>query len=255
MPGSHPLVAATVGFMATASFRGTREELRAALRALPAVLAGKGPDPHNIRAGLLLRLGTVLLGQVQSDFLAKSRGGVGDDGIRWQPLKRETVARRRTTAAERKALGVGGKRVRGLLTPAQDKRWRLIFARQKALLVARFGLGGGAASARAAQMAWATLKAEGARTKLAVLGGRNVEIGRDTSTLFRSLAFAIRSGSVTVGTKVPYATAFHYGRPGRQPARNLWPTDGSLPQPWAEALSRAFARGLEAALKLILVSR
>jgi hypothetical protein len=76
-------------------FRGTREELRRLLRDLPLVLAGRAPDPLGIARGLQLRLGTTLLSKVQQDFITKSRGGVGTDGVKWAPLSPKTIARRR----------------------------------------------------------------------------------------------------------------------------------------------------------------
>jgi hypothetical protein len=243
----------------TVTFRGTREDLAGFLRTLPAVLAGNAPDPHGIGQGLKLRLGVALLSKVQQAFIAKSRGGTGEDGITWPALKRETVAQRRSPAGERKALGVGGKRVRGLLTPAQDKRWRLIFARQKASLQARYGLGDAEAAAVAAKVAWATLKREGARTKLEALGGRQVDMCRDTNRYFGSLApgvedrpsgadgqvFRVEPGRVVVGSNVEYAAAQHQRRP-------LWPPDGQLPDAWWDHLLGVAARGLVRALAVMV---
>ena len=95
-----------------------------------------------------------------------------------------------------------------------------------------------------------------------MLGGRSVEIERDTGRLFRSLSsgvedrpsgaeeqvFRLEPGRVTVGTNVPYAHPQHNGIPGRLPARPFWPADGRLPQEWGEALMAALGRGLAKAL-------
>ncbi len=250
--------------MADVLYRGSRPELAAILRRIPAVCAGREADPNNAVKSLLTRIGVALLSQVQQDFILKSRGGTGRDGIKWKPLSRKTIAQRRVSAGERKAAGIKGKRVRGLLTPAQDKRWKMIFATKKFWLMAK-GLGEGEASARAAQIAWAVLKSEGAQTKLAVFGGRSVEIMRDTSVLFRSLSpgiedkpytgrdsdkqvFETAPARVIVGTRVPYA-----GRQFR--TRPAWPADGMIPAAWWPAILLAAQRGVVRMVALLLGRR
>lgn len=236
-------------------FRGTRAELVARVRDVIAALAGIGPDPHQVAAPVLTRGGVALLSQIQSAFIAKARGGVGSDGIKWAPLKRATIAARRASKTELRKLGASGQRTRGLLTPEQDRKWRAVFASTLARLRAR---GTDGAAAIAAAKAWGVLKAEGAKTRLEVLGGRQVEILRDTSRLFRSLSPGVREdqapkaegqvfeavpGRITVGTSVEYALAHHRGNPSRNlPARPLWP--GALPDAWAAAVNRALVRGI-----------
>lgn len=251
----------------TIYFDGTRAELHQLLRAFPAIVAGSAPDPMGIAKGIQLRVGVALLSKIQQAFIVKSRGGVGEDGIQWPALKRSTVAQRRTSASERKELGLTGQRTRGLLTPAQDKRWRALFAATKNQLMAKFGLSPQAAGARAAQMAWAVLKAEGAQTKLDTLGNRKVDTLRDTGELFRSLSpgvedrpsgaegqvFQVQPGRVIVGTnKKPW---HHRGVPGKLPARHLWPPDGNLPDPWWGAILAAGQRGCVRGLVLLLERR
>ncbi len=241
-------------------FHGSRAQLRQVLGSLPSILAGRVADPLRIARGLQLRVGVALLSRVQQAFVVKSRGGTGDDGIKWKPMKPASIAQRRTTAAERRQLGIGGRnRTRGLLTPTQDRRWRKIFGSRKAALIARYGMSEAAASARAAQIAWAVLKAEGAQTKLAVLGGRQVDICRDTGRYFRSLSpgvddqpsgadgqvFDVPPGRVIVGTNVAYA--------GRQAKlRPPWPAGGRLPAAWWAFLLRVAVRGLARAARLLV---
>jgi hypothetical protein len=218
-------------------------------------LAGRTPFAAELVRGVQIRVGMTLLSLAQADFVTKARGGTGKDGIRWDPLKPSTIAQRRTTAAERKALGITGKRVRGLLTPAEDKRWRMIFASRKAYLIAKFGLGEREASAQAAQIAWATLKAAGAKTKLQVLGGRVVEMLRDTGRLFNSLSpalqgsadqvFRMEPGAVTVGTNVVYAARQHRMRP-------FWPVDGRLPEAWVQPVMDTLRRGIMEAVAVLM---
>lgn len=145
------------------------------------------------------------------------------------------------------------------MTPTEDKRWREIFAKEKWRLVVKFGLNDKEASARAAQKAWAILKSEGAKTKLAVLGSRKVDIMRDTGRLFRSLSpgvedrpsgeqeqvFQVPPGRVIVGTNVPYA--------GRQfKMRPAWPADGHLPAGWWRYLLQVGVRGAARAARLLV---
>lgn len=230
--------------MAT-TFRGTRADLVKLIRELAAA-AGGGTDSLGVMRPILAIAGVTLLSQIQSAFLVKARGGTGSDGVQWKKLQRKTIAARRTTASERKTLGVGGRRTRGLLTPDQDRRWRAIYRSTLASFAAR-GVAGG--PALAAQRAWAILKSEGAKTKLDVLGGRTVEIGRDTGALLRSLTpgaeetaarppgqiLDIEPGRIVVGSNIPYAASFHKDRP-------LWPE--RLPDAWWNAVCEAMARGL-----------
>jgi len=239
-------------------YHGSQAELRAEVAQLVQMLSGRLPDSEGALRIVQLRMGIALLSKIKQAFLVKSRGGTGDDGIHWAPLKRSTIAQRRTTGGERKSLGIGGKRTRGLLTAAQDKRWRQIFGSRLAQLRVR---GVPNAAALAAQIAWAILKSEGAKTKLAVLGGRKVDALRDTGELFRSLTpgvedrpsgadgqiLRVAPGSVIVGTnKKPW---HHKGIPGRLPARPLWPE--KLPVAWWAVINAAALRGL----MLLAISR
>lgn len=238
----------------------------AAVRRVVRQIAGRAVAPAGLAVRVLLPAALVLLSKVHLAFLAKSRRQASEDGITWAELSPKTVAARRTTKAELKSLGVTGKRVRGFLTPDEDRRWRGIFAARLAAFRAQ-GMGEGAARARAAANAWAILKAQGAKTKLQVLGSRVVDIGRDTGALLRSLTPGVRldptgrtppppmgntppaadgqvidltrPGRLTVGTTVPYAAKFHAKRP-------LWRTDGRLPELWRQAVWAAVLRGLVA---------
>lgn len=238
------------------TFRGTHADIARLMRQIPIALAG-GPDPYRIAQALQLRCGVAVLSQIQQDFVTKSRGGTGRDGIKWLPLRRETIAQRRTTSTERRQLGITGKRVRGLLTPAEDTRWRQIFASRLAKL--RLMMGDAEAKAQAAQIAWAILKSQGAKTKLDVLGARQVDIGRDTFRMFRSLSpgvegrpsgepeqiFRTPPGAVVVGSNVPYFVPFHRKRP-------VWPADGRLPKAWADAITAAIKQGIVRVIALLV---
>lgn len=251
-----------------AVYRGTVGGLIQELQTkLPRILAGMeaGPDPDIVK-GFQQRIANAVLSQVKQDFIRKSRGGVGLDGIKWQPLKRETIAQRRTTREERKSLGITGKRERGILTPEQNRLWKKEFAR--AIRWLRLENGEKEAASGAAKIAWARVKEAGGQTKLAVLGGRQVDILRDTGTLLRSLSAAeietepytgedadkqvrrFEPGVVVVGTaEKPW---HHAGIPGKLPSRPLWPLDGSIPAAWWPPIMAASTRGVEEAIKQLL---
>jgi len=251
--------------MADATFHGTREELAQLFNQLGEAIAGQSGGFDTYVRPIYDRIGVALLSQIQQDFITKSRGGIGRDGIQWPPLKPETIAQRRIGDGDLKTIGVKGKKIpasrtRGLLTQDQDKRWKQLFSQYYMRYVFEFGDAG--AKSRAAATAWTILKGEGAQTKLGVLGGRKVDILRDTGVLFRSLSpstagvepegqiFEIEPGVVTVGTNIhPY---HHAGIPGKLPARPFWPLDGSMPNPWWEAIYLAAANGIREAMFLII---
>lgn len=247
--------------MATETYRGTPADASALISRIPRMLAGIEPDTANIVRGIRLRVGVACLSQIQQDFITKSRGGIGRDGIKWPPLKPATIAARRTSAAERKSLGIAKNTVRGLLTPAQDKRWRGIFASTFARL--RLVMGDGAAKAQAAATAWAILKREGAKTRIGTLGNRDVDILRDTSVMFRSISpgvedrpsgadgqiFRVEPDSVVVGTS---EKPWHQRGNNRLPARPIWPADDTIPPAWWPAIVDAAKTGVLRAILLIL---
>lgn len=250
--------------------RGTREDLRRKLAMLPLILSGRVADESGIARGFMMRVAYTFLMKVKEAFIAKSRGGTGEDGITWAPLTREYLAYGRRfgrgeQAALKAAAGLGaGNHHRGLLTAAQDKRWKQVYAQTLAWLAAREPLG--TAKAIAAGHAWKVVKQEGAKTKLEVYGSRQVDIGRDTGILFNSLSpgelseagpdaqlaaaesqvLESRPGEVIVGTNVPYAAPFHKRRP-------LWPS--VLPQSWLDAMNRRAAEGIARAVEYIVGGR
>lgn len=275
----------------TIHFSGTHEQLRTLLGHFVAALSGRTGNFAPYVRGIKLRVGMVALRCIQIDFVTKAAGGTGEDGITWPALKKETVANRRVgpgddlQGATKHRYGYGnrkqgpgdldilGRLKRGFLTAEQDKRWKRIFSSRLFMLMGKHGMGEAEAKARAAQIAWATLKAEGAKTKLEVLGDRKVQIGRDTGRLFNSLSPGIAEpeqhpllenpppplngdlnyrilreapGAIIVGTNVIYAGKFHAMRP-------LWPV--SLPAPWSEQIAHAAKTGVLEAVGMILEGR
>jgi phage gpG-like protein len=211
--------------VATIVFKGSRAELRRVIAELPTVLAGRAADTSDVSRGFQTRLSVSLLSQIQQDFLVMSRGGTSRWGEKWAPLKPETIARRRTTKAEIAAF----------------KR-----ARKEAIKAGRKP-----------------------PTKAQYFGRRQVDILRDTGKLLRSLTPGIEepptlsgspgqivrtgAGNLIVGTNVPYAE-YHQQGTNNMTARPLWPQDGSIPEAYVPAISRAAIRGILAAY-LILLTR
>jgi hypothetical protein len=236
----------------TVYFRGKRSDLAELLRRVPALVEN---ESGGLVEGFKLRVANAVLSEVQQDFETKARGGKGRDGIKWPPLKRETVAGR--TPPKHKAKD---ERPRGLLTVAQDALFRRTFGRVYHRL--KFDLGDAAAKAQAGKIAWAAVKAAGGKTRLATLGDRQVEILRDTGLLFRSFTpgvgettaevngqvVRIPTGRIVVGSNVK--PQHHAGIPGKLPARPFWPLGGAIPGPWWEGIRLAAIRGLQRLVRL-----
>lgn len=262
-------------------FKGSRAELRNLTYRMAAILAGREADTTGIARGFMLAIGVAALTDIKDAFVTKARGGTDEMGIRWPPLTKEYLAYgRRFARGEavglKRAAGLDPKtnrfapgRGKGLLTKEQLTRWRQIFAR----LVPRFYMSTGNiafAKTRAAQIAWATLKKEGAKTKLEVFGSRQVEILRDTGVLFNSISpglmsgqpgpnatyakpsapggeqqiFDLSPGQVVVGTTVAYAAAHNKPDKATVPRRQFLPDDASqVPEVWWE---RWLAVGVQA---------
>jgi hypothetical protein len=251
-------------------FHGTRAELKALTYRLGAILAGREADTLGVARGFLLSLGVAALSDIKDAFVTKARGGTDEMGIKWPPLSKEYLAYgRRFGRGEKvkltRAAGLDLKLNRfapggdkGLLTKDQLIRWRKIFAS----LVPRFYMSTGNiafAKTRAAQIAWATLKKEGAKTKLEVFGSRPAEILRDTGILLNSLSpgivggtpgpsasyekpglpggedqiFELGRGQVAVGTTVAYAGAHNKPIKATVPRRQFLPDNAEqVPEVW-----------------------
>lgn len=248
--------------MTTIYFQGGRAEAARVVRTLVASLTGHSRANTEAATGVFLALGFAALSDIQGDFITKARGGTGEDGVKWAPLSPKTIAARRFGPGERtslkKAAGLGRQHAYapggkdGLLSKAQLARWRKIYGIRLARFAASMPIG--EAKARAAAIAWAVLKSEGAKTKLEVFGNREVEILRDTSILFNSLSMGSFNGNnysppnteggqyqifrtiengVIVGTNVPYARVHQEGNPARKiPARPFLPRPDRIPAAW-----------------------
>lgn len=252
--------------MATITFNGTRDDLRRALSQIPAILAGAAPDSLGLAQAIQLRAGNAALSKIQQAFVVKSRGGTGEDGIKWAPLAPATIERRRQGPGDRKAMSISSRTSQ--LTDAQKALYRREFSARKRRLLAQ-GLPTRQAEALARAQAHNVVRAAGGHipTRSSILATRQVDILRDTSRLFNSLAAGVEDrpsnapgqvletfpGRVIVGTNVEYAAAQHYGT-DKIPARPLWPHDGNLPAPWWEAIVSAVRRGVQQAVTMIVAA-
>ncbi|HYH65745.1 MAG TPA: hypothetical protein VD866_13695 [Urbifossiella sp.] len=202
----------------TVVFRGTRADLRRALAAVPTTLAGRGRDTVGAALGVQLRLSTAVLSQVHQDFLTKSRGGVGKDGVKWTPLDPKTVAGRKRTAKESAALKKRRK--------AGEKLTALGYYGSRVVDVLR----------------------DTARLL------RSLTPGTDGRAFNPDQIVRTPPGEVIVGTNVPYAGA-HQNGTKYIPARPFLPVRGRIPLAYMPAIGLAAARGVARAVVLLLGGR
>lgn len=237
--------------MADAVHRGSRAALMDRLRELPGMLAGRVSDPSGAVDAMMTAVGVEALSIIREAYIEKARGGTDEAGLSWQKLSPRTIAYGRrhgaTLARKRKAAAKAGRPGRPLLTAAQDRLWKGVFASTARRLTLA---GEKNANANAAALAWRLVKAAGGKTILSEYGGTKVEILRDTGRLLASLSpgtpdniLRVGPGEVSVGTNVVYARTHHEGR-GKVPARPLWPELDSWPQAWWDRLEEVVADGV-----------
>lgn len=243
--------------------------LLAFLTRLDGLLAGVQGDRANIARQFGTRLGNALLEKIHADFLLKAAGGADSSGMVWQKLHPSTIARRRVSrkdlrqAKVSEALYYGGER--GLLTPAQNQTWKRIFTRQRAIFINRHRLSDVEASRRAAQIAWAALKREGAQTKLAAFGNRTVQILMDTGELLKHFnpspnpdgivngeVLKVDPGLVTIQVEDARKKWHHQGTRRGLPKRPFWPERGNFPSSYWQRVWDSALSGLVRALALFL---
>ena len=271
--------------MPTTSTTLRAEQVQGRIRDLVASIVGKSSKYQSHVRGIKARTSYAWFSLVKQAFIVKSRGGTDDAGVAWPKLTAKYLAYYRAAengkkgygrrfgkgeqAALKKAAGLGrGNRYapggnKGLLSAAELKEWRRIFARSLAYL--RVQMPEEEAKARAAAIAWAKLKAMGAKTKLGVYGSRQVEILRDSGVLFNSLAPGQEDrlapvngdqvardlpGVLAVGTRVDYARFHHFGAGRRN--RRLWPDGDKIPVSWRVNLNRETRRGVLFAVQSIM---
>lgn len=253
--------------MATVVFRGTRAEAIGIIRQAVAILGGSQPDRRGLGRSFWLSLGFGALSDISTAFIAKSRGGTDEAGIRWPELKPETVAARR--------VGPGDRSGDSLI-----RRRETVRKRETAKALRRFllVLPAGEARRRAAIVGGQKATQETHFTKTETLGDRSVETLRDTGILFNSLSpgefqtngtngsyqkpsgdggeqqiFDARRAEIIVGTNVPYASTHQNGSASRNiPARPFLPPDNQVPRIWWSRWIDIAATSLVSGLRTIL---
>lgn len=262
--------------MPTVVYRGTPEELLTRLLQLAPTLAGKVPDDTGVVEGLLLRLGTTLLGKVTEAYVTKSAGGTDDMGITWPPLSPVTLAMR-TKDSSAKVVD----RLKRDFAKLPRTRKRLVLTQYKRLK--GLYLGGRAADAAALNYARRLLDLTGAymsptrfkklyselhgrmtktRAQRLALAGAYSLILRDTGRLLASLSpqiatpdrvLTVAPGAVSVGSNVSYLKYHQSKKPRRLkkdgtpklPRRQVLPDDTHpVPAAWWADLKAALASGL-----------
>lgn len=264
-------------------FQGGKSEARKVVSTFVAALGGATNELSGLAQGVYTALGFAALSDIKADFVRKARGQTGEDGNSWPRLSPKTLAySRRFGPGEqsrlKKSAGLGrGNNNRGLLSAAQDKRWKQIYGTRLARFAASMPMA--AAKAKAAQVAWATLKAEGAKTKLEVYGNREHEALRDSGILLNSLSpgqidggesgsvaytkpsgpggedqvFKTFEGGIIVGTNVPYAETHNDGDASRGiPERRFIPRDDQVPQIWLDRWLNVGRQAVASSLRLVL---
>lgn len=128
--------------------------------------------------------------RVNASFWKRAKRGSDDLGNVWKPLAPSTHAYKPLSPIEKNTYEIDGTENRGLLTPVQDKLWRIIFARIYNRLVKK-GASETAAKKEAASRAWGVVKARGARTLIGLnrITDTNIRTGR--------LVAATRPGTVS----------------------------------------------------------
>lgn len=61
---------------------------------LPEILSGREPDPYGILSAALARVAVAAMEDVRDDYLRKSQGQAGEDGVTWEPLSEYTLKQR-----------------------------------------------------------------------------------------------------------------------------------------------------------------
>jgi hypothetical protein len=244
----------------TYRYKGGKAHLKNFLRRLPRILAGTSPD--TTRGGVkavLTRMGMVALAIIREAFVVKAGGGVDASGMKWEPLKPETIAYSRRHPGLRRDTE-GELRPSSMLSSDERHHWWVLYGQRKAWYKGD--------KSHAAASAWRVLLDAGAKTILSEYGSIKVDILRDTGRLFNSLAPGIRTtkvqidgesvtwaasdqlfklepGAVTVGTNVEYASKHHHGDPDKNlPARPLWPAWENWPDAWKDQIYEAMQDGV-----------
>lgn len=224
-------------------FKGNRQQLVSLAYELKDAIVGRSSKVSaDVVEGFFVAIGFGALTDIHDAFKVKASGGTDDMGIKWPPLKPETIANRRFGPGEKAALNRQAKMKVASEKHKQDKHYAELLKRlSKSLPLAE-------AKTQAKAIAYKPIKPQ---TKVQKYGHRHVEMLRDTGVLFNSLSpgrmasggnrrpqpeqvFELNAGSVIVGSTVQYAAAHQYGvRERNLPPRPFLPVDeNQIPDQW-----------------------
>lgn len=235
--------------------KATPAQVQKLVRDLPAILRGRKPNRFRLYTIFWGAVAHSLFTDIHRGYEDKSEGDQDELGNTWDKLDEKYVAYKRPVypgeipPSLRRRLK--DQNTLGLLTPTQYAAWKQIFGVIYGSYRAK--MGEDAAKALAGQIAWTKIKEQGGKTKLEVLGSRDVPIMRVTDRLIKSISpgdftktggyrkrnrdqvFELQKGTLTIGTKVPYADKHDKTRP-------VWPNNIEL---W---INRAIEAGRDAVM-------
>lgn len=210
--------------------------VRFLIQSIPDYISGNRNDKYGINKIYRSNFVAKMFELIYKSYEMRSEGRPDDYGNSFTRLKRETIAERPLRKGDVTLLGLSAsqnrgvslkQRTRGMLTPEQDKMWRVEFVKVFKKLVLNYSME--KAKEIASKIAWARVRRAGAKTKVEILGSRNVLIMRDTDRLFDSFEpskvsnnsyrpkkdqlVKFEKGKITLGTLVPYADFHNKTRP------------------------------------------
>lgn len=230
--------------MPTKHIRGnfTPQEINHLVRYTAKCIRGTVPDHYRVGERFWSAVAHSLFESIFSAFIIKSNHGKDELGISWKDLKPETKAYSRSDARssltlyDNRAVNTPSLRVRPTLPPAINKAWG---GRWLGILM-KYNMETEAGKQIAAGSTWEYFKAKGYPTLIGLTKNMKLPILRKTGALQRSLFPAptkggiyipldpnqicdIGRGTLTVGTRIPYAEAVAEKRPlWKKRASKLW---------------------------------
>lgn len=220
-----------------------KKNLKKLLRDLPGIFSGEKKSRFGLHKLFWSAFGYKILESIHDAYEVKSFGLPDELGNQWDDLTEEYKAYKRPLSKgevpnsvysrARTASKTAKSKRLGILSPSQHRYWQKTFG--VLYHTYKHKMPDSIAKELAAQIAWTRTKEIGGLTKIGTLGKRNLLLMRVTDKLYVSLSpgnltatgyqkksrdqiFVISKGTLTIGTKVPYAQVASQKRP-------LWPED------------------------------
>jgi len=263
--------------MATVRFRGTHADVVRIALQLAAIISGRATDTQGVARSFLLTLGFGALSDIKDAYVTKAKGGVDEMGVKWPPLSPAAIANRRVGPGDKKTQSTQVATVQQAALVRERERIRKRET-NKALKRLRMSLAEPEAQRRSKIIGGLKATSLTGKTKAQTLGGRDVEILRDTGVLLNSLGpgrltgragsvaytkpqteggeeqiFDTAPGQIIVGTNVAYASTHQNGDEGRNiPARPFLPNSATgVPQVWWDRWTAIANKALVASAELM----